>query len=227
MSLTTQCTVCAKSIKEEGEKVMCFGPCGMIKHLKCSDEIDKLGLKAMDSNRGLKYLCHGCRKQQMSYNNVLEKCQEILEKFIESVNAFRYEVQEKMLELHKTVSETIKCETQTVVEQVKQCKELNSKAIEKHTETCLENVSKNKSPTIPRRSLRTRKRLRTDDVVVNETENRVQPIEPIEVITSSATFADVLKRNSSNHASPIVKQNRGLVIIVKPKAVSQTARQTK
>lgn len=83
MSLTSQCGVCTKTVKEGCDKVICYGPCGLIMHLKCCAEMDKNSLTAMKENCYLKYLCHDCRKNQCCYNNVIQMCNEILTKMSE------------------------------------------------------------------------------------------------------------------------------------------------
>lgn len=200
---------------------MCFGPCGMIKHLKCSDEIDKHGLKAMESNRGLKYMCHGCRKDQISYNNVLEKCREIFHKMDEIVNAFKEEVQQKMVQMQENFCEKLKCELNDVVVQIKRSEESKMGVMENLIKKCFENVTDNKSPEVTRRNLRSRKRARTDEIDAQSgNQSKIPQLET----PTNATFADVLK-NAPKCAKP--KQDRRSVIIVKPKEIVQTTKKTK
>ena len=158
-------------------------------------------------------MCHCCRKGQISFNSVLDKCQEILENLNGSMIAFREEIGQMQDKINEKI--------EIAAGQIKRSEINTAEAIEKQIAKCFENVLSNKSPTVPRRSMRTRKRARTDDL-----DPQVENLDKTPVQTSATvTFADVLKKNSPKQAT--VKHTRPPVIIVKPKEASQTAKQTK
>ncbi|XP_038119238.1 uncharacterized protein LOC119769756 [Culex quinquefasciatus] len=127
MSLAVPCTVCSKAIKEEQEKVMCFGSCGKITHLNCCGEVDKHGFKAISTNIGIKYLCHGCRKTQTSYNCVLEKCNEIMK----NMENIKNDINEKLQKMEENIAEKIKSDMSNMF--TKMCEDQN-KSEEKRME---------------------------------------------------------------------------------------------
>lgn len=74
-------------------------------HPKCCGEINMDGIKAMQTNRGLKYFCHDCRNSQCDYNNVLGICNSILTKVNETEKMMKKEITEQIREYTKTANE--------------------------------------------------------------------------------------------------------------------------
>lgn len=67
------CSACVQKIHSDNDRVYCFGGCDQILHVKCSD-INAAGAKALHDNVALKYVCHGCRKNMTSLNDIQNKC---------------------------------------------------------------------------------------------------------------------------------------------------------
>ncbi|XP_058449397.1 uncharacterized protein LOC131429340 [Malaya genurostris] len=207
MTTTLQCGACAKAIKEDSEKVFCYGPCGLILHLKCTDDIDKHGLKAMETNRGLKYLCHGCRKHQSGHNEILAKCNDIFEKMNENFELWKNVFNEKI----KLLEHDIGIQVEKAVESLKH--ELSRKSSGNTNKKSFADVLKNDNgknitPSGPSRNLRSRKRPRIDD---NDT------------LSPTINTSD----NPLSSVSDPQSHKNDCVIVVRPKETKQSAKKTK
>lgn len=96
------CSVCSLRIASENDRVYCYGGCENIYHAKCSD-LNAPGITALKENAMLKYMCFGCRKNQLSLNDIQKNYSEMLTK----VN--------QLFELMSTIEERTK---QAVAEQL-------------------------------------------------------------------------------------------------------------
>lgn len=75
--MSVLCDVCCKAISAAKERVFCFGGCGQVLHAKCAD-LTSAGETALRENLSIKYMCHDCRKKQVSLNDMVGKCDSIL-----------------------------------------------------------------------------------------------------------------------------------------------------
>lgn len=73
------CSACALRISSDADRVYCFGGCGQILHVKCS-EINLAAASVMRDHIALKYMCFDCRKKQMSLNDTQAVCGELIKK---------------------------------------------------------------------------------------------------------------------------------------------------
>lgn len=177
---------------------MCFGSCGTITHLNCCGEVDKHGHKAIITNVGVKYLCHGCRKTQTSYNGVLEKCNEILK----NMDLWKSEIEKKLQNVEENVTEKLKVEMAMIKNQLKQfSEEKRAKGGETGSDRVLRSQSK------------------SGKIVENGQSDKSTKKDE-----SSPLYTTVLKNGINSIVTE--KKKTENVIIVKPK-VDQTTRETK
>lgn len=73
------CSACAHKIKEETDRVYCFGGCEQILHTRCS-ELKTSVATALRDNVALKYVCFDCRKQLTCINKIHNLCSDLMER---------------------------------------------------------------------------------------------------------------------------------------------------
>lgn len=216
MSLAVPCTVCSKAIKEEQEKVMCFGSCGKITHLNCCGEVDKHGFKAISTNIGIKYLCHGCRKTQTSYNCVLEKCNEIMK----NMEKIKNDIDEKLQKMEENIAEKIKSDMSNMF--TKMCEDQN-KSEEKRMEAFKNQINQwseeKKGKTVDAASGR---------ILRSQTKNgkNADSEQSDQLAAKNKPLFTTVVKNGEKTINETPKKKIDSVIIVKPKA-DQTTRETK
>lgn len=212
MSLTMQCGVCSKQIKEDAKKVFCFGPCGLVKHLKCSNEIDDAGLIAMENNRGLRYLCYGCRKHQSDFNSVINKCNEMLGKFNENLEML-LSIEENMQNMELNAS-AMKSEMEKQKIELERLINEKSKSVESKIESLTKQFPNNKkkgqliNAAGPNTRSSKKRRLENGEVITDgiaenvsrEIVNENMEIEITESPPTRETFAEMVKKNKKSES---------------------------
>lgn len=216
MSTSVQCSVCSAAIKEGNEKIYCFGPCGKIMHPKCCGEINMDGIKAMQTNRGLKYFCHDCRNSQCDYNNVLGICNSILTKVNETEKMMKKEITEQIREYTKTANEANEKGFVLLKDYImSENKKLEDKLSAK-TNTSGRNRKEETSLSGPSGNTRSQSKQKTAKAG--------------ETVSVTQNYAEVLingRKESEIDQNREIPKEKETVIIIKPKEGDQSAKKTK
>lgn len=194
--------------------MICYGPCGLIMHLKCCNEMDKNSLTAMKENCYLKYLCHDCRKMQCCYNNVIQMCNEILTRMSENKEEMVQmleKVNEKVEAQEESINEKIKNECEKAIEMCRKNSEVTKKAVQQIAKaTEIASVENKKE-----RALRS--------------SGKGQQMETSEKENKKKTFAEIVAEQKQKQPVSKVQSRKPQdpVILIQPKNKSQSAVTTK